>query len=86
MTERSSPCTAEMVVMGFLSGQYHLAGRADNVSSPPTDAELDAAFGTPAEVGPGWLAFLDDNGAGSAVYLVLSDGSNWWYVALTKAS
>lgn len=57
----------------------------DNVSSPPADAELDAAFGTPAGVGAGFVGLVDDNGAGTAVWLVASDGSNWWYEGLTKA-
>ncbi len=57
----------------------------DNVSNPPTDAELDSAIGTPSTVGAGYLALLDDNGAGTNVYLVASDGTNWWHVAMTKA-
>jgi hypothetical protein len=56
-----------------------------NTSNPPTDAELDSEFGTPATVGAGYLALLDDNGGGANVYLVISDGTNWWYEALTKA-
>jgi hypothetical protein len=56
-----------------------------DVANPPTDAQLDTAFGTPATVGSGFLALLDDDGAGTAVYLVASDGTNWWYAALTKA-
>ena len=57
----------------------------DDVSSPPTDAELDTAFGTPAAVGAGFVGVLDDNGAGAAVYLCASDGTNWWHSAMTKA-
>jgi hypothetical protein len=57
----------------------------DNVTNPPTDAELDTAFGTPAAVGAGFTALLDDNGAGANVYHVASDGTNWWYIAMTKA-
>ncbi len=56
-----------------------------DVSNPPTDAELDAAFGTPATVGSGFVALVDDNDAGTAMYLVASDGTNWWHAALTKA-
>lgn len=56
-----------------------------NVSSPPTDAELDSEFGTPAAVGNGFVALLDDNGADTNVYLVASNGTSWWYTALTKA-
>lgn len=57
-----------------------------NVSSPPTDAELDAAFGTPASVGSGFVATLDDAGTGTTMYLVASDGTNWWHSAMTKAT
>ncbi len=57
-----------------------------NISGPPTDAELDAEFGTPAEVGAGFIAIVDDSGAGSSDYLVWSDGTYWWYAAGTKAT
>ena len=56
-----------------------------NVSSPPTDAELDATLGTPAQVANGFHAIVDDAGAGSAAYLVAAKGGFWGYVALTKA-
>ena len=55
----------------------------DDVSNPPTDVELDAVFGTAAAVGTGFVGVVDDNGAGANVYLVVSDGSNWWYEELT---
>lgn len=57
-----------------------------NVSSPPTDAELDTEFGTPAQRGAGFSAILNDNGAGTAGYVVWSDGTNWWYAGGTKAT
>ena len=66
------------------AGIQTLNSTAD-VSSPPTDAELDAEFGTPAAAGAGFVATLDDNGAGTAGYLVWSDGTNWWHAAGTKA-
>jgi hypothetical protein len=56
-----------------------------DISTPPTDAELDAEFGTPAAVGDGYRAFIDDAGAGNNAYIIVSDGTNWWHVALTKA-
>ena len=56
-----------------------------NISNPPTDAELDAIFGTPDTVGAGFTTLIDDAGAGSAEYLVWSDGTYWWYAAGTKA-
>lgn len=56
-----------------------------DVSNPPTDAELDSAFGTPATVGSGFTAFVDDNNADTAVYFVFTNGTSWWYTAMTKA-
>jgi hypothetical protein len=57
-----------------------------NVSNPPTDAELDSAFGAPATVGAGFIGTLDDAGGGANFYLVASDGSNWWHFTGTKAT
>lgn len=57
----------------------------NNVSNPPTDAELDSAFGTPtANAGKIWV--LNDNGADTNNYLVTSNGTSWLYLALTKAT
>lgn len=56
-----------------------------NVSNPPTDAQLDAAFGTPATVGAGFVAIVDDAGAHTAEYIVWSDGTSWWWAGGTKA-
>ena len=57
----------------------------DDVSSPPTDAELDTAFGDPATLGAGFTGLLDDNNAGTAVWLCYVVAGAWWYEALTKA-
>lgn len=57
-----------------------------NVSNPPTDAELDSAFGTPATVGAGFLGVVNDNGAGTNEYLCWSDGTNWFYATGTLAT
>jgi hypothetical protein len=55
-------------------------------SNPPTDAQLDAGIGTPATVGKGFTAYWDNNSAGTNVYLLSSDGTNWWHQAMTKAT
>lgn len=57
----------------------------DDVSNPPTDAELDAIFGTPATVGAVFTADIDDAGAGNNFYTVKSDGTNWWIQTYAKA-
>ena len=69
------------LVNGILEIQVSTA----DVTNPPTDAELDAEFGTPGAVGAGYVALLDDNNGDANVYLVFSSGTSWWYVALTKA-
>ena len=69
-----------------LAPRPRLQRATDDVSSPPSDAELDTAFGEPAAVGDGFLAVLDDNDADSAMYIVASNGTSWWYAAMTKAT
>jgi hypothetical protein len=58
-----------------------------NVSNPPTDAQLDSAFGDPTTKGTGWIGVLDDAGAGTNVYFVYTTGNagEWYYVLGSKA-
>lgn len=69
----------------WINGDLSINGAADlkliritGVSAPPTDAELDSGFGTPATVGAGFIGFADE-------YLVYSDGSNWRHLIGTIA-
>ena len=57
-----------------------------NYSDPPTDAELDAAFGTPATLGRGFMALLDDNDADTDGYIVWTSDASWYYIKATKAA
>lgn len=57
----------------------------DNVSDPPTDAELDTAFGTPATLGEGFIGILDDNSADTDVWLCYTSDTSWFYLQGTKA-
>ena len=65
--------------------QSYIRFSVADVSTPPTDAELDTAFGTPASLGRGFIAFVDDAAAETNVYLVGTTATAWWHVALTKA-
>jgi len=56
-----------------------------NVSNPPTDAELDAAFDTPANLGRGFVATVDDASGDTDVWLVWTTDASWFYVKGTKA-
>lgn len=53
----------------------------------PTDAEIDSATGTtPAAVGSGWKCFILDTDGSTLIYMIISDGTSWQYVAMTKAT
>ena len=68
-----------------ISGNLGTLYSTANVSNPPTDAELDAIYGTPAAMGAGFSFHLDDAGGGINFYYVVSDGTNWFYFTGTKA-
>lgn len=51
----------------------------------PTDAELDSAFDTPANLPEGFTALVNDNGAGTLVFLVVALDGAWFYEQLTLA-
>ena len=54
----------------------------DDVSSPPTDAELTTALGWQPD---GFTALVDDNDAGTTVWKVWRTAEKWWYEGLTAA-
>lgn len=55
-------------------------------TGPPTDAELDGAFGVPADISRGMLKLVEGStDLGEAVYGAVAVGDGWWYWALTKA-
>ncbi len=76
---------------GFFSGIVKVEGgiitmiSTDNVSDPPTDAQLDTAFGTPVALGPGFIGILDDNSANLDVWLCYTSDTSWFYLQGTKA-
>jgi hypothetical protein len=69
-------------VSGGLQGAAY---STDNVSNPPTAAEITAAFDAPATVGAGYAGVINDDGAGANVWFCVSDGSDWWHTLMTKA-
>ena len=52
-----------------------------NVSDPPTDAQLDSAFGTPANLYNGFIGIVNDNGDATAWWICVAGDSVWAYVA-----
>lgn len=58
--------------------------RDDNVSNPPTQAEMVSSFGAAGR--EGFVGVLDDDGGDNDVYLVVDNGLSYWYVTLTKGA
>ena len=56
-----------------------------NVQSPPTDAELDTIFGTPASNGDGWTAYLKDSNSNS-FYQIVAVGTQWYIFTANLAT
>jgi hypothetical protein len=59
--------------------------RSNDISNPPTAAQLTGVFGSPSVVGDGFVGLINDNGDGVDEYLVWTDGTNWFYVSGTLA-
>lgn len=83
--------TVHVADYGTVSGTItelgvHIAWSNDNVTDPPSDAEIDGAFGTPASVGDGFLGVIDDNAAGNNVRLVVAMNGKWFYSAKWTAA
>ena len=57
----------------------------NNVSSPPTAAQIAAALGTPSVLRDGFAGIIDDNGAGVTVWLCIVKNEEWWFEQLTKS-
>jgi len=78
----------EMHAQSFIGG-HRVAYSENNVTDPPTAAELTTAFGgSPSTVGQGFISIIDDDG-GDAPRIVISNGTDWFYTAdtiFTKAS
>lgn len=55
-----------------------------DLSATPLNSEFDTCFGATALGKAGWMGIAKDSG-GTPVYFVTSDGTDWWYAALTKA-
>lgn len=51
----------------------------------PTAAELTTSFGTPASVGSGFVGIVKDNDADTNCFVVVSNGTSYYYLKFTKA-
>jgi hypothetical protein len=51
----------------------------------PTAAELTTSFGTPASVGSGFVGVVKDADADTNCFVVVSNGTSYFYLKFTKA-
>jgi hypothetical protein len=51
----------------------------------PTAAELTTSFGAPATVGTGFVGIVKDNDADTNCFVVVSNGTSFYYLKFTKA-
>jgi len=58
---------------------------AQDVSDPPTDAELDAIFGDPSVLGEGYTGYINDDAGGVNNYIVWVSDGKWVYQKGTVA-
>lgn len=70
--------------------QFDLVRVAQSVANvteaAPTDAQLDAAFGTPAVLGRGFIGTVDDNDGSTASVLCWTTDSAWFHVVGTLST
>lgn len=52
----------------------------------PSAAELTTSFGAPATVGAGFIGIVKDNDADTNCFIVLSNGTSYFYHKFTKAT
>ena len=70
-------------ISGQLKTLQISAALTDNT---PTDAEIDTATGlTPITAGAGYQVTIKDNNGTGLLYKVESDGTDWYYIVMTKA-
>lgn len=73
-------------VVNFENGVRTVQSVANVTEAAPTDAELDAAFGTPASLGRGFIGTVDDNDGSNASVLVWTTDSAWFHVVGVKST
>jgi len=79
-----TPLVLDGSVAGSIIQTLISAALTDNT---PSDAEIDAALSsTPSDAGAGATFLILDSDGSALIYRVVSDGSNWQYVALAIAS
>lgn len=78
--------TASGVVNANTAGIRTKQSVANVHDTTPTAAELTATFGSPATLGRGFVATVDDADGDTNGYLVFTSDASWYFLKFTKAS
>jgi hypothetical protein len=70
----------------FTNGGIVTKYSENNVSTPPTGAEMNTAFGNSSEVTDGFIGILNDAGADARVYTCLAVGDGKWAYSSTAGT
>ena len=74
------------VVVNATAGGVRTKQAINNVNdTTPTLAELTTSFGAPATVGSGFVGVVKDNDADTNCFVVVSNGTSFFYLKFTKA-
>lgn len=74
-----------LVASGFrVLSSSQLRTSTREVNSTPTLEDVQAAFGTAAEVGAAFVGVLNPGGTNTACWLCTCDGTNWWSLPMTQ--
>lgn len=65
------------------AGGLQVETAVTDTANPPTQAEMVTAFGSAVNAGTGFIGYLNDAGGGTNTYLVMCDGTNYFYQLLT---
>jgi hypothetical protein len=77
---------AETIVNGTAAGIRTIQSTDDVNNTTPSAAELTAAFGAPATVGSGFIGVVKDNDEDTNCFVVVSNGTSYFYLKFTKAT
>lgn len=68
---------ADSVIFNYKSGSL--------TDGTPTEAEINVVLGSPGSKSPGWTARIKDTDGTGLVYYLVTDGTNWYWIASTTA-
>lgn len=68
---------ADSVIFNYKTGNL--------TDGAPTEAEITAVVGSPSSKDNGWTARIKDTDGTGLIYYLITDGTNWYWIASTEA-